>query len=350
MRKTFIAIIVLVCASGCTFMKSRMLERTEETVTVGTYQVEASIARSPEEIFDFLADWRNMHRMMDYATFEPPAKNKIEAAGEYSDAVIHMFGLNIPMRYIVIEYDPPRRITIAQGKGVRGWMTLSLDPVEGGTMLRIIYHAFFVPDSPSSAIYLSLASNEKIVKKFVSEAMTGKFLELKSELEGKPGGPESLSNETYKVFVDAYFMVEQDFKLDRSVMFETLGSARGLNRLLAGKMEFEPRGKGGALETGEGLTARIDPGPGGSVEYDAYVIQSDYPDQFRLILFSPDVIMEWDFLVMPTAAGSRVICIMIMNFTESESLQSLDALMHTSEMDKWVGEGLARMQREMQVD
>jgi len=352
MKKISLLIILALCVGGCAFFRSRMLERSDETVTVGTYQVEVLIERPREEVFTFLSNWKNMHRIMDYATFDPLAKEEIEGAGEYSNGVVHIFGVNIPMRYVVIEHDFPHRITIAQAKGVRGWFTMDFDPVEQGTLLGISLHVFLVPDSPSSRLYISMAIDEMFVERFVRETMTEKVLQIKEALEGKDADPGSLINESYKVFVDAYFMVREDFAADTAEMFETLASINGLNRLFAGSMTFKPYvGDGvGPLGVGDSFMGTVSPGSGGDLSYDCIVLQYDKPEEFRIVLVSPDVIMEWDFLVLPTLTGSRVISLMIVNFTETEAGQTFEALMHTSDIDRQVSEGLARLKRELEGD
>jgi uncharacterized protein YndB with AHSA1/START domain len=350
MKKICLLIILTLCVGGCAFVKSRLLERSNETVTVGTYQAEVLIDRPQEEVFEFLSNWGNMRRIMDYATFDPIAEDEIDSAGPYVNAVVHMFGLHIPLRYIIIEHDPPRRITVAQARGARGWMIMDLEPVEQGTLLRVSLHVFLVPDSPSSRLYISMAVDGFFLERFVKEAMTEKILQLKEAVEGKDADPGSLVNESYKVFVDAYFMVEEDFAADPEEMFETLATPQGLNRLLAGRMEFEPRGGSGGLEVGDLLAVSVDLGAGAALDYDAVVLQCDRPEEFRMVLLSPDVIMELDFLVLPTLTGSRVISLVMVNFTESEAEQTFETLMHTSEIDRWVGDGLARIKEEMEGD
>ena len=63
------------------------------------------------------------------------------------------------------------------------------------------------------------------------------------------------------------------------------------------------------------------------------------------MLPSPDVIMEWDLLVLPTLRGSKVIVLMIVNFTESTAQQTFEVVMHTSEIDKWAQAGLALLKQ-----
>jgi len=344
MKKVIISIILAVLLSGCAMITSRLLERSGDTVTVGTYQLEMTLDRTPEQVFEHLSHFDEMEGGLEFVDFVVPPESRISTEGQYMDGVGRLLGLKFDFRFVVVEFEQDRAMTYAMAGTGRGWMQWAIEPVGDQTLFKGNFHVFAVPDSPSGALITSIFNNENIMEGLVRQTMTDNFKGLKARIEGKPVDSVRLDKESYKIFVDPYFTVERDFDISPKKMFEILRTKEGLNTVFSGNMSFEPRDDSftGTLQVGDAFVAVADLGQGVSLEYDAFVVQTEN-DQVRLVLHSPDVIMEWDCLVMPTLTGSRVVVIMIVNYSDNLAGQSFDVVMHTSQMDKWAEQGLAAL-------
>lgn len=148
MKKIIVSIVLALLLAGCAAIKIRMLERAGETVTVGTYQVEMTIDRTPDEVFDHLANWNDLQMFMPYADLEIPSDPVMTKEGQYIDGIAHILGMNVPVRYVIIEFDPGRAQTMALAGKARGWMRLTMDPAGDQTLFRGNLHLFSVVDSP----------------------------------------------------------------------------------------------------------------------------------------------------------------------------------------------------------
>ena len=329
--------------SGCAGLRVRRLERSGETVTVGTYQLDTLVHAPPEKVFDFIANWAKIQRIADSAEFTKPAQDDILRLGEVMDGTFNFLGLRIPMSYAIIQRDRPRTLTLAAARSLRGWMITKLTPEGDGTRVHADLHLFFVPDNPMAVLGRTVLNSQSQSQRLTAHALTRLFKEMIGEIEGRDPKTVRLEHENLKRFVDAYFLVEEEFSLPPRELYPLLASAEGLNRVFAGHITFAPSADsaGAPFGTGSVFSAAAAMGSEKPLTYDAIVVQAETGKQFRMVVPSNDAFMEWDFILEPTRRGSKLIVLMITNYTESADAATFGTIMLTSQMDQWVREGLA---------
>ena len=93
-------------------------------------------AKSPEELFDFMADFSNAPEW-DPATSvgEKLTPGPVDL-GSKTRIVTRFAGRDVDLTYEVVEYDRPRKVVVrAEKNGTVAEDTLSVAPVEGGSEL-----------------------------------------------------------------------------------------------------------------------------------------------------------------------------------------------------------------------
>lgn len=345
-RSCFLFLALILALPGCAWLRMRRLERTGETVTVGTFQLDTLVHAPPEKVFDYIANWADTRRIADSADFAKPAPDEILRLGEVMDGKVHLLGMNIPMRYAIVQSDRPRSITMAAARSLRGWMITQLTPEGDGTRVHADLHLFFVPDNPMAVLSRTVLNSQSQSQRITAHALTRLFQGMIGEIEGSDPKTVRLEHQNVKRFVDAYFLVEAEFSLPPRELYPLLASAAGLDQAFAGRITFAPAAEsaGAPFGTGSVFSAAAAVGSEKPLTYDAIVVQAETGKQFRVVVPSPDAIMEWDFLLQPTRRGSKLIVLMITNYTENADAATFGTIMLTSQMDRWVREGLAGFQ------
>ena len=108
------------------------------------FQSSLDLAVSPERAFAWLADYRNLARILDGIRTWEPLGQETAGAGARFEVVMSVFGFRLENVVVLDAWDPPREIAWASESGVPtqsgGW---TFTPVEGGVRvnLEIAYQA-----------------------------------------------------------------------------------------------------------------------------------------------------------------------------------------------------------------
>ncbi len=106
------------------------------------------VSASPESAFNYVADFSSTQEWdPGVARASRVGSGQIGVGTEF-DVVTVFRGREMPMRYRLIEYDPPSCVVLAgSGKTIAGTDTISFEPLEnGGT--RVNYLAELEPKGP----------------------------------------------------------------------------------------------------------------------------------------------------------------------------------------------------------
>ena len=107
---------------------------------VKTITAEVDIARSPHEVFGFIADAAHLPEWQPdvrQAAFDEPAA---VAVGSRGREVRHVMGSDRPITWEVTDYDPDRRYGVRGVDGpVRAHVTMDLTPTTDGTGTHLEY-------------------------------------------------------------------------------------------------------------------------------------------------------------------------------------------------------------------
>jgi len=344
MKKAILPIILVCSLTGCVWIKTRILERKEETVTVYTYDAETMIDKPVEEVFEHLMDWELMSRLLPYIDFDLPPEPRIRGVGDYLNGRANALGLNFPVRLVVVQLEPGRIFRIAVAEDVRGSFKFTLEPVENRTRFIMSAHIFMLPDSLLTSAFNSLTGQESLVRNLGEEFLTNALLKLKAQLEAKDLKSVRLDKEpTSDVFVDAYFTAEENFSLPPEELFNMFASVDGMNSVLPAA-KVEPIGDSPMTFEGVGnhyifTTTRSFETP---LVGDMVIMHFDSPEECRLFLYAHEVCIEMDFLVAPTISGSKVFFLFIVDLPDTMAGRALDVIMITSSIDKRVQEALSK--------
>ncbi len=360
MKRVLLAIILLSFLGGCTWTKSRLLERKEETITVWSYDVDTMIDRPMEDVFKHISIWENVGKMVPYADLEPPAEPMIRGVGDYMEGRISILGVSIPWRMVVVEWEPARRIRYAMAGSLRGFSKVTLEAVGDQTHMIMSSHVYYLPDTIVKSVFNTMISSgtqdiqwEPLAKRSreLTMAYGGRpILLFKAELEGKDPDSVSLDTEpTSNMFVDSYFMAQEIFSLPSEELYKRLDSIDDLNSLVPG-IRIEPVGDSPRTFEGPGhhYTLTATEGLETPLVYDVVTMQVDPPRETRLFLLSHNVCMEWDFIVAPTLKGGKVFALFIVDHPDVMEGRALEVIIHASKIDGMVQQSLTGLKKEIE--
>lgn len=151
--------------------------------------MQVDIAVPVEEVFAFVADYRNALDYMDhFHTFRPVTRHSYGLGAEVW-AGGRLRGIPISTRLRVIEFEQNRRLVSASSHGLRSTSTWSFEPNNGGT--RVTFMAdYALPKVPLAGRVLDGLLDDEV------RAGTRRTLEnLKRVLEHRRNGAPALGDE-----------------------------------------------------------------------------------------------------------------------------------------------------------
>ena len=102
------------------------------------YEASVEVERPPDDVFAFIRDFPRMHEWEPSIVEQRVLTEGPIGAGTRGLEVRRMLGRRVESSWELIEYEPPRRLTMTFASGkVTGVGRFTLEPVEGGTRVRV---------------------------------------------------------------------------------------------------------------------------------------------------------------------------------------------------------------------
>lgn len=151
--------------------------------------LQVDIAAPVEEVFEFVADYRNaLDYMAHFQSFRPVTRHTYGLGAEVL-AAGRLHGVPIATRLRVVEFEKNRRLVSVSNHGLRSTSAWSFEPYGGGTRVTFVAD-YALPRVPLAGKLLGGLLDEEI------RAGTRRTLEkLKLVLERRQNGQAGLSDE-----------------------------------------------------------------------------------------------------------------------------------------------------------
>ncbi len=102
-----------------------------------TLREQIEVAAEPAEAFSFVSDFANLPRWDPSAVRSERSDDGPLGVGSTFDIVVAFSGNEIPMRYAIREYQPPRRVVlVGESERVRAVDTIEIEASGAGTLVR----------------------------------------------------------------------------------------------------------------------------------------------------------------------------------------------------------------------
>ncbi|MDA0256489.1 MAG: SRPBCC family protein [Chloroflexi bacterium] len=102
-----------------------------------TLREQIEVAASPEEAFGFVSDFANLPRWDPSAVQATRSDDGALGVGSAFDIVVAFGGGEVPMRYAIEEYEPPRRVVLlGESERVRAVDTIEIEGAGPHTIVR----------------------------------------------------------------------------------------------------------------------------------------------------------------------------------------------------------------------
>jgi len=335
LRLKWKALVVLVCfvlLSGCALMRVRTLERKKDTVSVVTYNLSATVNAPVSEVWELTKLWNTY--TVGYANYADTSSKGLTGIGNHSSGQASLAGRKVKWHETVAEWKDERLVRFVYSGDARGTVKIAMEPDGEKTRYHFTVRMFFLPDSILAKTLNSILE-QGILGDYLNKTITDWLVKDFARLEKKKPEEVKLENQpVHSVFADAYLTASETFAMPPGKLFKILNSAAGLQSVLPvdsivpveGPEVFEGLGGHYTVTASEGLERPL--------VYDMVVVQYDPPREARYYLYAHDVCMEIDLLVIPTAKGSKALLLFILDMPDSVQGQALDALIHTSDIDK----------------
>ncbi|HUP28420.1 MAG TPA: SRPBCC family protein [Chloroflexia bacterium] len=138
-----------------------------------TVSAHANVAASPSEVFDFLADYRNISRVQPQFTsvrLISPVEQGVGAVVELQGR-FHSMPVRVHSR--IITFVPPRRLVSISEGTILSRNAWELEPLDGQVGTRVTFKVDYKAGGPLGAVFTGIASS--LFHREI-EAMTGESL------------------------------------------------------------------------------------------------------------------------------------------------------------------------------
>jgi uncharacterized membrane protein len=141
------------------------------------FKARTFIRRSPEDVFDFIADYRNVPRVLDGVSNWEPIGRKARGAGARYQVEMRTFGIPLSAVLRLDDWSRPRRISWVSEGGLvpqsGGW---TFSPRDGGVELEL--EMAYSPPGAGMGDFIA-GRVESLVKSRLTKALD----RIRSELE-----------------------------------------------------------------------------------------------------------------------------------------------------------------------
>jgi hypothetical protein len=341
-RKLALAAVLVAVAMGCAGTKSKGMkaDQAKETVTCTTYSAEVRVEQPPEAVFNSIREWEYYQYAIPRASLTMRSGPRINGLGDHMGGRVNGLVANLPWQAVVTRYELNRRMTISFSEGLRGSVTCSLIPLEGGAATKMVYsvHLFFPQDTAmGQALAEVINQGSGALADTVDRLITDGLRLATARLNGQD--PATFKLEVaprYEVFQDSFFVIEDRLRTSPKKTFERFARPEEIAALLPFE-RLEPVGDSpaDAVMLGSRYRGVSRPELGARVEYDVIPIQLSPGKEARYMITAADVMMEVDLQFSPALTGANVRMLFMIDLPAEQSGQTLDVIIQTSSVDKF---------------
>jgi len=208
MKKLVVAGMVLALAAGAgcawTGKKKELVRQKSSAVRFTGYKITVEVKAAPEQVQDYLMDFKNLDVDCGRYKFKIFSQNKMRELGDMVEGKVEIAGIPIPGRIILAYNNPGREMWfIFDGKyGGKGILRYNFEKIENGTKVLMKYEVgdldyFLGMVSEASGLNNAIA---KIVEKVIARGQAYFDPSLKPEELLEKG----IRGEFYDTFYQAY--------------------------------------------------------------------------------------------------------------------------------------------------